>query len=107
VIVRCGHKRLERRTRGKLLTWAAFSALLARHPLPLARIHPPLHQMERSSPVRNLLALSDFATVLSSRSRLGLVQRGLSDVKGGADCGRPKVSSGPRFSGTILCRSDA
>jgi hypothetical protein len=37
-VVRIWHKWLERRTRGKLLTWAAFSALLARHPLPLARI---------------------------------------------------------------------
>jgi hypothetical protein len=37
-VVRIWQKWLERRTRGKLLTWAVFSAFLARHPLPLARI---------------------------------------------------------------------
>jgi len=29
---------LECRTRGRLLVWANFSAFLARHPLPVARI---------------------------------------------------------------------
>jgi RNA-directed DNA polymerase len=37
-VVRIWHKWLERRTRGKRLTWAGFNAFLARHPLPLARI---------------------------------------------------------------------
>ena len=32
------HKWLERRTRGRLLTWDSFRALLTRHPLPAARI---------------------------------------------------------------------
>jgi RNA-directed DNA polymerase len=37
-VVRIWHKWLERRTRGRMLTWANFNAFLARHPLPLARI---------------------------------------------------------------------
>src|SRR5262252_7149680 len=37
-VVRIWHKWLERRTRGRLLTWASFNAFLARHPLPAARI---------------------------------------------------------------------
>jgi hypothetical protein len=37
-VVRLWHKWLERRTRGKRLTWAGFNAFLARHPLPFARI---------------------------------------------------------------------
>jgi RNA-directed DNA polymerase len=37
-VERIWHKWLERRTRGKRLTWAGFSAFLDRHPLPLARI---------------------------------------------------------------------
>ena len=37
-VVRIWQKWLERRTRGWLLTWASFSAYLARHPLPAARI---------------------------------------------------------------------
>jgi group II intron reverse transcriptase/maturase len=37
-VVLIWHKWLERRTRGRTLTWATFSALLARHPLPAARI---------------------------------------------------------------------
>ena len=37
-VVRIWHKWLELRTRGKLLTWAAFNAFLARHPLPPARL---------------------------------------------------------------------
>jgi hypothetical protein len=36
--VRIWQKWLERRTRGKLLTWAGFRAFLDCHPLPLARI---------------------------------------------------------------------
>src|SRR5262252_1015262 len=37
-VVRIWHKWLERRTRGRLLTWASFNAFLARHPLPAAWI---------------------------------------------------------------------
>jgi group II intron reverse transcriptase/maturase len=37
-VVRIWQKWLERRTRGRLLTWASFNAFLARHPLPAARI---------------------------------------------------------------------
>jgi RNA-directed DNA polymerase len=37
-VVRIWHKWLARRTRGKPLRWASFSALLARHTLPAARI---------------------------------------------------------------------
>jgi hypothetical protein len=37
-VVRIWHKWLERRTRGRLLVWANFSAFVARHPLPVARI---------------------------------------------------------------------
>src|SRR5262249_35920180 len=42
-VVRIWHKWLERRTRGRLLTWDSFNAFLGRHPLPVARIthrHP-------------------------------------------------------------------
>jgi RNA-directed DNA polymerase len=35
---RIWHKWLERRTRGRPFTWDSFTALLARHPLPAARI---------------------------------------------------------------------
>jgi RNA-directed DNA polymerase len=37
-IVKIWRKWLERRTRGRLLTWDSFKAFLARHPLPVARI---------------------------------------------------------------------
>jgi RNA-directed DNA polymerase len=37
-VVRIWQKWLERRTRGRRLTWASFNAFLARHPLPAARI---------------------------------------------------------------------
>jgi RNA-directed DNA polymerase len=37
-VVKIWHKWLERRTRGWLLIWANFTAFLARHPLPVARI---------------------------------------------------------------------
>ena len=37
-VVRIWHKWLERRTRGRLLTWDSFNAFLGRHPLPVARI---------------------------------------------------------------------
>jgi RNA-directed DNA polymerase len=37
-VERIWHKWMERRTRGKLLTWACFNALRARNPLPAARI---------------------------------------------------------------------
>jgi len=37
-VERIWHKWMERRTRGKLLTWACFHALSARNPLPAARI---------------------------------------------------------------------
>jgi RNA-directed DNA polymerase len=37
-VERIWHKWLERRTRGKLLTWARFHALLTRHPLSAAKI---------------------------------------------------------------------
>jgi RNA-directed DNA polymerase len=37
-VVLTWHKWLERRTRGRALIWATFSAFLARHPLPVARI---------------------------------------------------------------------
>jgi RNA-directed DNA polymerase len=37
-VVRTWHKWLERRTRGRRLTWVSFNAVLARNPLPAARI---------------------------------------------------------------------
>src|SRR5262250_1065063 len=37
-VERIWHKWLERRTRGRVLTWANFNAFLARHPLPAAKI---------------------------------------------------------------------
>ena len=37
-VVKTWRKWLERRTRGWLLTWDSFNALLARHQLPMARI---------------------------------------------------------------------
>jgi len=37
-VVLIWHKWLQRRTRGRTLIWATFSAFLARHPLPVARI---------------------------------------------------------------------
>jgi RNA-directed DNA polymerase len=37
-VVKIWRKWLQRRTRGRLLTWDSFNALLARHSLPIARI---------------------------------------------------------------------